>query len=177
MCNDIKQSEIEIRQLQLADCKKISTAFTAQHWNKPISQYQEYYDEQQKGERVVFTAWLAGEFVGYVTVRFDSYYPYFHTNDIPEIMDLNVLQKFQHQGIATLLLDVAEALVFKTYSRVGISVGLTANYGVAQRMYVKRGYVPDGNGISCNEQTVPYLSQVFADDDLVLSMIKECPVA
>jgi hypothetical protein len=33
---------------------------------------------------------------------------------------------------------------------VGIGVGLYLDYGVAQTMYVKRGYIPDGKGICKN---------------------------
>lgn len=33
------------------------------------------------------------------------------------------------------------------YQIVCIGVGLHAGYGSAQRMYVKRGYIPDGTGV------------------------------
>ena len=46
---------------------------------------------------------------------------------------------------------------------------MTANYGAAQIMYVKRGYVPDGRGLATHHRPVRYYGEsVFVDDDLVL---------
>ncbi len=65
---------------------------------------------------------------------------------IPEIQDLNVLPPFRRKGIATMLLDRAEAEVACRSDVVGIGVGLHPGYNDAQRLYVKRGYIPDGLG-------------------------------
>lgn len=37
---------------------------------------------------------------------------------------------------------------------IGIGFGLYADYGTAQRMYIKRGFVPDGRGIMYNDMPV-----------------------
>ena len=59
---------------------------------------------------------------------------------------------------------------------VGIGVGLYAGedggYGAAQRLYIKRGYIPDGQGVTYNyEPTMPGNSYPL-DDDLVLWFLK-----
>lgn len=103
----------------------------------------------------------------------ESHCPYFKENQIPEITDLNVLKKSQKQGIAASLMDFAEMIVSKKSKTIGIRVGLTADYGSAQRLYVKRGYVPDGHGISQKEKCLKRGETARVDDDLVLCLTKE----
>ncbi len=50
--------------------------------------------------------------------------------------------------------------------QVGIAVGLTADYGNAQRLYVKSGYIADGNGVAYQHQAVKWGNDYKADDDL-----------
>lgn len=45
------------------------------------------------------------------------------------------------------MLDGAEKAGFKRSNKIGIGVGLYRDYGSAQRLYVKRGYTPDGKVI------------------------------
>jgi hypothetical protein len=42
-------------------------------------------------------------------------------------------------------------------------------------MYVRRGYVPDGRGISWQNRTVAYRDQVLVDDELVLWFTRDLP--
>jgi Acetyltransferase (GNAT) domain len=58
--------------------------------------------------------------------------------------DLNILRQFRRQGIASHLLDRVEAEVARHSGVVGIGVGFYPGYNAAQRLYVRRGYVPDG---------------------------------
>jgi ribosomal protein S18 acetylase RimI-like enzyme len=87
--------------------------------------------------------------------------------------DLNVLPAFRRQGIATRLLDTAEQLVVQRASAVGIGVGMDSDYGAAQRLYVRRGYVPDGSGLTYGCVHVKYGDQIRVDDSLVLYLVKQ----
>jgi len=49
---------------------------------------------------------------------------------------------------------------------------LTADYGGAQRLYIKRGYVPDGLGISQHGRFLLYGDIVTVDDDLTVGFTK-----
>ena len=55
---------------------------------------------------------------------------------------------------------------------IGIGVGMTADYGSAQRMYVKRDYIPDGRGIMSKGAPVSFRLQVIVDDDLCSYLTK-----
>jgi hypothetical protein len=57
-------------------------------------------------------------------------------------------------------------------SVAGIGVGLHPGYNEAQRMYVKRGYIPDGRGVTYRNRYVEEGMQVVLDDDLVLHLTK-----
>jgi GNAT superfamily N-acetyltransferase len=163
---------MQFRKLQRTDISQIVAAFTAIGWDKPASIYETYLAEQERGLRRVWLAFDEDKFAGYVTLKRVSAYPDFANNNIPEISDLNVLPQYRNKGIATKLLDLAEAEALSRGSHVGIGFGLYADYGAAQRLYVKRGYVPDAKGITYNYEVVLPGSTVCVDDDLVLWMVK-----
>jgi GNAT superfamily N-acetyltransferase len=113
------------------------------------------------------------EFAGYGTLMWESDYIYFKENKIPEINDLNVLMKFQKQGIATQLINAFEKEAMKSTKVIGLCVGLLQGYGKAQRLYHKLGYVPDGLGLSKDNHFIEYFEEVIVDDDLVLGYTKD----
>ncbi|MEU4194513.1 GNAT family N-acetyltransferase [Kribbella sp. NPDC026611] len=162
--------ELTIRKLREGDPELISGAMAAIGWNKPLEQYQRYLDQQRDGVRDVLVGTLGEEYVGYVTVRWVS--PYEPFGGIPEIQDFNVLPKYRRRGYGSALMDAAEALVAERSDVVGIGVGLYPDYGQAQRMYVRRGYIPDGRGLIYDGKQVPPLETVKNDDWATLMFTK-----
>ncbi len=162
-----------ISPLRQSDCAVISDAFTAQGWNKPVAQYENYLAEQTNAKRAVLVAEWENEFAGYVTIVWESHYAFPRAQHIPEIVDLNVLIRFRRRGVATGLLEHAEQQVGEKSKTVGIGVGLTADYGAAQMLYVRRGYIPNGQGIVSNNAHLKYGDIVRVDDDLVLYLTKQ----
>lgn len=63
---------------------------------------------------------------------------------IHKIQDQNVLKKFQGRGYGLMLLQHAEKAIGVVSSKAGIGVGLTADYGFAQRLYIKMDIYPQG---------------------------------
>lgn len=161
-----------IRPLISSDIPIIVARFVEHHWPKSSLIFEHYLQEQQRGDRLVWIAEFHHQFAGYVTLVWQSTYPPFLEKQIPEIKDLNVLPSFRNQGVGTKLLTTAENEASHRSPIVGIGVGLYQDYGAAQKLYVKRGYVPDGQGITYHDQLVVPGSQVVVDDDLVLWMTK-----
>ncbi len=161
-----------IRRLEIHDIDPMAAAFTALGWNKPASQYIHYLAEQVAGQRDVIIAFVNTSFAGYITLKWISDYPPFCTANIPEINDFNVLPHFRRQGIGSRLMDQAEKIVAERCPIVGIGVGLYADYGSAQRMYVRRGYIPDGRGLFVQGHFVQYGESVVVDDELALYFTK-----
>ena len=130
---------------------------------KPESLYERYLREQEAGERVVL---VADTFAGYGTIRWESTYEPFRKEGIPEVMDLNVLPEYRRRGVASALMDEAERRVAAVSPVIGIGVGMYADYGPAQRMYVTRGYVPDARGLTLDRRPLAGLETVVVDDEL-----------
>jgi GNAT superfamily N-acetyltransferase len=161
-----------IRLLNFADPPVFEEAFAAQGWNKPAAQFERYFFEQESGARTVLVAELDDKLAGYVTIVWKSGYAPFREESVPEICDFNVLKKFWRRGVGTALMDEAESRIAERSPVAGIGVGLTADYGAAQILYVKRGYVPDGRGIEHDGRSLFYGDSAPVDDGLVLHLTK-----
>jgi GNAT superfamily N-acetyltransferase len=165
--------KIIIREMLESDPPIIAAAFTAQGWNKPLDQYLRYWHESLQGKRLVLLAQVEAEFAGYLTVVWESDYPPFRQAGIPEIVDFNVLYKFRRRKVGTALMEAAEQRIAVRFPVAGIGVCLHTDYGAAQVLYARRGYVPDGRGVYYHEHYPQYGEQVRIDDDLVLYLTKQ----
>jgi GNAT superfamily N-acetyltransferase len=165
-------NNLQLRLLQATDISRISLAFTKIGWNKPESQYQRYLLEQEAKEREVLVAEVESVFAGYLTIKWNPEYAAFQEAGIPEIQDLNVLPFYRRQGVATRLMDEAEALISTRSTIAGLGVGLHPGYNAAQRMYALRGYAPDGQGLTYQNRYIQEGEQITLDDDLILHLTK-----
>ena len=125
-----------------------------------------------------------GQVVGFGVLNFEPKYNLYQKLEIPEIQDLNVIPDARQQGVATMMVEAFENIardhppspeLRRTggAKQIGISVGLTKEYGPAQRLYVKLGYQPDGNGITHDRVGVVAGQSYPVNDDLCLMMVKE----
>ena len=69
--------------------------------------------------------------------------------------------------------DAAEKVAFGRSDRVWLAVGLHHWYGPAQRMYARRGFIPDGSGVWYGNRVAEAYATVMNDDDLNLYLVKE----
>lgn len=165
---------MKIKYLIKEDIQLIVDAFRTSNWTiKEGALFEQYLNEQAQGKRVCWVAKESNEIAGYVTVKWESEYLPFLEKKIPEIVDLNVLPNFRRKGIATVLLNEAEKLIHKRSNLAGIGVGLYNDYGPAQRLYINRGYLPDGNGITYHYQATTAGKEYCLDDDLILWFTKK----
>lgn len=168
---------ISINLLNKLDIPKIVKAFGDANWHKSTSLFEIYLEEQYNDERLIWVAYYGNQIAGYVTLKWKSYYEQFATTHIPEIMDLNVLPIFRNKGIGSKLLEHAEHTAKTKSSLIGIGVGLyggsDGGYGPAQRLYVHRGYIPDGKGITYNYKYATAGNSFPLDDELILWLIKK----
>lgn len=166
--------DITLKVLDNEDLKRIwKNAFEQQKMQRSDEYYDRCEFENQIGIRITLLAFVQGELAGVSHLKYESAYPYFRDQNIPEINDLNVFPEYRRNGIANRIIEEFEIIVSKKLPRIGIGVGLYRDYGSAQRIYVRRGYIPDGNGIMYNNEPVVPGDMVCADDDLNLYLIKE----
>ncbi len=135
-----------IRKMQESDIKELSRGFISQGWPSREEILTRYFKEQESGEREVLVAEVEGAVAGYITILPDAKQGPF-AGMAPELSDFNVFEPFQNQGIGNLLLEEAEKRVRLISDKVTLGVGLHSGYGPAQRLYIKRGYIPDGTGV------------------------------
>ncbi len=164
---------IDVRLMEKGDAGPLSAAFEAVGWHKPVELFERYLAQQADGKRTALLALADGEPAGYLTVNWRPRYRPLHAEGYPEIQDFNVLPQYRRRGIGTLLMDIAEGLAQDRSPVVGIGVGLYADYGAAQVLYVRRGYVPDGQGVTTCDVPVHPGHSVCVDDNLVLHFLKE----
>lgn len=168
----MKHVDIEVRPLEASDAEPLVQAFAACGWSKPVELFERYLGEQQAGTRVCVVAASSGELAGYCTLLWRSEYAPFRESGTPEISDLNVLPHHRRRGAAGAMLDELEACAATSSDRVGLGVGLYADYGAAQRLYVQRGYVPDGAGVMYRSHPVRPGAEMTLDDDATLMLVR-----
>lgn len=129
---------------------------------------------QEKGERSALLAEAGGAVAGWAMLNFTPRYALYSRLGIPEIQDLYVGGAFRRRGIGVALIAACEDLArARGHGQIGISVGLHAGFGAAQRLYVRRGYVPDGFGVTYDRNPVGAGEVRPVDDDLCLMMVKD----
>ena len=161
-----------IRKMQESDIKDLSRGFISQGWPGREEILARYFLEQECGEREVLVAEVEGALAGYITILPCAKQGPF-AEIYPELSDFNVFEPFQNQGIGNLLLEEAEKRVRLISDKVTLGVGLHSGYGPAQRLYIKRGYIPDGTGVWYRNQPLEMNATIQNNDDLVLYLSKE----
>lgn len=160
-----------IRKMQESDIQELSRGFISQGWPSREEILTRYFKEQESGEREVLVAEVEGALAGYISILPCAKQGPF-AEIYPELSDFNVFEPFQNQGIGNLLLEEAEKQVRLISDKVTLGVGLHSGYGPAQRLYIKRGYIPDGTGVWYQNHQ-PAMNAVCEDiGELVLYLSK-----
>ncbi len=163
---------IVIRNMRHSDAQVITNEEIAQGWDASVEKYEMRLKHQMEGRAIALVAEYEGNIAGYINVYPNSQWGAFANQGYPEIMDFGVLVKYRRKGIGGKLMDVAEQISSEYSDIVYLGVGLHSGYGSAQRMYVKRGYVPDGSGVWYKDEICGQYAVCRNDDDLVLYLSK-----
>lgn len=168
-----QQFDILIRDMLSSDPGIITAEEITQGWNVTEDKYQLRFSDATGGKSVALVSEYGGNVAGYINLYWNASGGAFANQNIPEIVDFGVLEKYRNHGIGRALMDVAEGLAAQRSDRVYLGVGLHSGYGAAQRIYVKRGYIPDGSGVWYQDRVCEPYSQCTNDDDLVLYFTKK----
>ncbi|MBQ9121975.1 MAG: GNAT family N-acetyltransferase [Lachnospiraceae bacterium] len=168
-----QDEEIVIRDLQPGDVQVITDEEIAQGWQQTTEKYEMRLKDQADGVATALVAEFRGNVAGYINVYPNAKWGPFGNQGYPEIVDFGVLEKFRRNGIGSRLMDVAEQVAGTYADMVYLGVGIHSGYGSAQRMYVKRGYIPDGSGVWYGDKVCPQYAPCSNDDDMVLYLSKQ----
>jgi GNAT superfamily N-acetyltransferase len=164
-----------IRLIEESDLQIIDWSFLKHYRDEPESMLQNCFSVPIDRKRLVWVAFDGEEFQGYITLLYESFYRELRKNGILEIRDLYVLPSFRGKGIGSKLIEKVEVEAFLNFYDVGVGIGLLQADGPAQRLFVKRGYIPDGAGIFSLYITpprfgiVPYSYTPLSSGDEVLA--------
>ncbi|WP_314415403.1 GNAT family N-acetyltransferase [uncultured Streptococcus sp.] len=161
-----------IRNMIKSDIESLSHGFMNQGWHGREEILARYFLEQESGEREVLVAEIDGAVAGYITILPSAKHGPF-ASICPELSDFNVFEPFRNKGIGNRLLEKAEQGVKRFSGKVCLGVGLHLGYGPAQRLYIKRGYIPDGTGVWYRNKPLEMNATSQNNDDLVLYLVKE----
>lgn len=157
-------------ELDLGSLYRIAEEMGATHEHK---YFEQCLAEQAAEKRMVLVCERDDQLVGYAQLIWSPLYAGFRRLNIPETQDLNVIPDYRKQGIGSKLVDACEAFACKAGRLdMGISVGLHPRYGAAQRLYIKKGYVPDGAGACYDDIPVRAGDLRPIDDLLTLKLVK-----
>lgn len=168
-----QDDEILIRNMADEDAEILAAGEIAQGWGDTTEKHRTRLRDQAAGRCIALAAEYCGQTAGYLSVYRRVEHGPFAERGWPELVDFGVLEKFRRHGIGGKLMDAAEKIAAETSPVVGLGVGLHSGYGSAQRMYIKRGYVPDGSGAWYRDEVCPPYGDCRNDDDLVLYLYKK----
>ena len=164
--------EITVRDMDGADVAVRVADDMAHGWATSDERHRCRINDAAALRCVALAADYQGQSAGYVSVYFPARIDVYAKQGIPEIVDFGVLEKYRRRGIGTLLMDMAEKIAGGRCGSVCLGVGMHSGYGAAQRLYVKRGYVPDGSGLWYRDSICEPYGVCRNDDDLILYMVK-----
>lgn len=131
-------------------------------------------DENYNGDRVTVLAFYQGALSGCGHLLKKSPYDHFRNQRIPEVNDLVVFPPYRRRGVGQALIHALEQLSRDLgYQTVGLGVGLYKDYGSAQRLYARLGYIPDGHGICAGGEPIDAGSHAVVDDELLMYWTKK----
>ena len=123
--------------------------------------------------RARYGAMLDGQQVGSVLMNWAPKYRPFAVQGLAEVQELFVEAEYRQRGIGRAMVEYCEDLARdQGHTQIGIGVGLTGDYGAAQRLYARMGYIPDGQGVTYDRETVAKGDVRPMDDDMSLMLLK-----
>ena len=132
-----------------------------------------HFEEHENGDSTTILGYEAGRLVGIVTIRWFSRNPSFRERQIPLIQNIEIRYEDRGRGLGNQMLERTEQEIAKRSPLAGLVVGIFESYGPAQRLYAKRGYIPDGRGV-CRQFTPLQEGDVITvDHDLLLWLVKD----
>jgi len=168
---------IAIRLMQMSDIRNILLAeddasASSEHY------FQKQLNWQKDSESLALLAFFEGQVAGYVFLFQKCRWGGLRNLGFPSIVDLFVIKRYRKNGVGTALLNAAEDMAAQYNDKIYLNVPLNSPHGAAQKLYIKRGYVPDGNGLYWDPDNNGLCNVCPADalcknnDSLTLCLIK-----
>jgi len=173
MNSTVKHREMDERYVfeiaELAPDRLAATVdwFAANYYGGDVSASEKHFSDHFEGG-TTYIGRTGRTIAGFITMRWAN-----RTHRIPFIHHFEVFDPYKRHGLGNRLMCVVEDRVAEVADTLGVSVGLFHAYGPAQRLYVKRGYIPDGQGVYKRDVPVKRGEVFRMDHDLIIWLTKE----
>lgn len=137
------------------------------------AEVERHFQGHREGNSTTLLGYQGGELVGILTIRWQSNYPPFREHGVPLIHYIEIKWERRGQGLGSELMERAERFASARVRKLGICVGIFDAYGPAQRLYIKRGFIPDGRGVCRGHEPLKEGQTVQVDHDLLLWLVKD----
>jgi len=144
--------------------------------NNEAMYFDKCFDEVRHNKRiiVIIESASSSRILGYGQLIWSPIYAPFKKQEIPEIQDLNVIADARGKGIGSAMMEFLEAEAKKAgYSEIGIGVGVIARFGAAQRLYINKGYIPNGLGACYDDEMIEEAAIKPIDELLSIKLTKK----
>jgi len=173
MTVDKQKSTLTFRVVQPHEIAQVKQEVKGAFFSGDEATIDENFEDHENGASTTILGYEAGRLVGIVTIRWHSHYPLFRERQIPLIQNIEIRYEDRGRGIGNQMLERTEQEIAKRSPVAGLVVGITEDYGPAQRLYAKRGYVPDGCGVCHRFTPLQNGDVVTVDHDLLLWLTKD----
>lgn len=168
-----QDERLVVRDMRMDDALSLFEAEKALGYGDETNRFPGRVQDAADGKCVALAAVVDGVPAGYVCVYWNPDHGLFAGTGVPELHDFGVLSTHRRLGAGTRLMEAAEKVAAERCDRVWLAVGLHHWYGPAQRLYGKRGFIPDGSGVWYGDRVAEAYAPVSNDDDLNLYLVKE----
>ncbi len=136
-----------------------------------------FWQDVENGERVIWAAWQTVNgvktLIGQITIQHHSHYPPFKKHRTAEIVDLWVHPEARRHGTGRQLLNAAIDYTRENgHSSIGLGVGITHDFGAAQRLYTSAGFMPDGTGLWVQGHQAKEGETLTLEDGVIMMWVK-----
>jgi len=131
------------------------------------------FTEHENGPSTGILGYQAGRLIGLVIIRWEAHYPPFRAQGIPLIQHIEIRYEERGRGLGGAMLARAEQEIAQRSAIAGLCVGIFDSYGPAQRLYARRGFVPDGRGVCQGHRPLTQGERVVVHHDLLLWLVKD----
>jgi len=164
---------MEIKIIEREGIAEAIDEITPLFFSQDRTEVERNFEGHAEGNSSSVIGYQDGEPVGIITIRWECRYPPFKEQNIPLIQNIEIRWDKRGQGIGNELMEHTERYIATRSSRAGICVGIFDAYGPAQRLYVKRGYIPDGRGVCHPQEPLKEGETITVDHDLLLWLTKD----
>lgn len=164
---------LTFRIVQFHEIEQVKREVQAALFGGDMPTIDENFLEHEDGASTTILGYEAGRLIGIVTIRWYSNYPPFREQQIPLIQNIEIRYEDRGRGLGNQMLERAEQEIAWRSALAGLCVGIFADYGPAQRLYARRGFVPDGRGVCHGHTPLQHGQQITVEHDLLLWLVKD----